>query len=110
MSSQSMDGYVCERCGKKSLEEHDFIRCIVCRRWVCVSNIDCTYEISIEVKHNIPNGIPFLHTKTEYRICQDCMDLEKSIPKELYLLLQSQSNGRMYRKGSRNEKDWVLII
>lgn len=111
MSEKLIKGFVCEKCGRQSLKRSDFYGCIVCGRMCCGNNKNCTYHISVRVDHNIPNGIPYLHTKAEYRICKDCLNLSggKPIPEELYRLLLHKKHGKLFRKGDEDENEWIFI-
>ena len=106
MTEKMIKGFACEKCGKATLDKEDFIKCIKCEKYICKK---CGYTITVKIDHNIPNGIPFLHTKTEYKICSDCMDLNKSPPPEVRKLLIPNKNGKLYRAGDEYEEKWVFL-
>ena len=109
MSKTTIECYICENCGEVSLDKHDFSKCIVCERDVCKNNSSCSYKINVEIDHRIPNGIPFLNTKTIYVICNKCLDLNKPIPHQLRTILIPLKHGKLYRAGGEYEEKWVFV-
>ena len=106
MSEKMIKGFMCDRCKKTSLSSGDFYKCIKCDKKICKS---CGYEIRVKIDHNIPNGIPFLHTKIEYRICHDCLNFSKPTPSEVRTLLIPNRNGKLYRAGGEYEDKWIFV-
>lgn len=108
MGKEKVEVCVCDKCGFITLDKDLLYKCIHCGKDVC-SGVDCSYSIAVTVVHNIPNGIPFLWTRSRYRICHDCHILDQLLCDELQELIQPKKNCKLYRHGTRHELEWVRI-
>ncbi len=104
MGRKQAEVFICDECGHATLEIDELYKCIHCGNDVC-PNINCGYTINVTVRHDIPNGIPYLNTQARYRICKKCHVLNQSPCKELYELLTPEKNSKFYIHGIRG--DWV---
>jgi len=102
MGKEQVEVNVCDKCGHKTLDEDELYKCIRCGKDTC-KGVNCGYDVSVTVYHDIPNGIPFRWTQARYRICKSCIVGHGSIPEELTELLLPKENAKFYIKNIRDK-------